>query len=415
MYQCATEQPSSGYLSSTPCISLRILQAGWSLPRHLFLSLSIILGSGLYSDGFLFAQTQSKVPSSKARMWYGQMETSARQFRFLIEAGPSESADSTSESADSTTDGGDLQARLVSLDEGGQSFKLDKFVGSDEILQFELKTTQATFEGQFDPEQNEWTGSWKQRGAVIPLSFRQVSERPADSADQVWSGQLNAGLQKLELQLRGYRQPDGRIQFFMDSLSQRVGGFKADEPIQSGAEMRLSFSALSASFEGQRQEDDDRLIEGKWIQGQSFDLTLRRVDAPKESAQLKRPQVPQPPFPYEVREVEFPAQDGTIQLKGTLTLPKQSSGYPLAILISGSGPQDRNGAIFDHQPFWVIADHLTRNGIGVLRYDERGVGLSEGNFSTATTQDFAADVISALDFVVGIPGVDPKKIGIDRS
>src|SRR5690606_10357925 len=88
-----------------------------------------------------------------------------------------------------------------------------------------------------------------------------------------------------------------------------------------------------------------------------------------------RPQEPKPPFPYEIQEVEYTSTDGT-RLAGSLTLPQTSGPHPVVILISGSGPQDRDETIMGHKPFFVIADYLTRHGIAVLRTDDRGVGKS---------------------------------------
>src|SRR5690606_8893173 len=83
-----------------------------------------------------------------------------------------------------------------------------------------------------------------------------------------------------------------------------------------------------------------------------------------------RPQNPEPPFPYAITEVEIdnPAAPG-VKLAGTLTIPEGDGPHPAVVMISGSGLQDRDETIADHKPFWVIADHLSRNGVAVLRYD----------------------------------------------
>jgi pimeloyl-ACP methyl ester carboxylesterase len=123
-------------------------------------------------------------------------------------------------------------------------------------------------------------------------------------------------------------------------------------------------------------------------------------------------QEPKLPYPYHSEEVTFNnAQDG-ITLSGTLTLPKKQERFPAVILITGSGPQNRNEEVFGHKPFLVIADYLTRQGLAVLRYDDRGTGKSTGIFMTATSLDFAADAESAVSYLKSRKEIDPKKIGL---
>ena len=126
----------------------------------------------------------------------------------------------------------------------------------------------------------------------------------------------------------------------------------------------------------------EKKIEGNWEQsGLTFPLILEKQEAP---VRLNRPQEPVPPFPYRSEEVTFRNEAGAITLAGTLTIPEGNGPFPAAILITGSGPQDRDESLMGHKPFAVIADHLTRNGIAVLRYDDRGVGKSKGDYSKAT-------------------------------
>lgn len=99
-------------------------------------------------------------------------------------------------------------------------------------------------------------------------------------------------------------------------------------------------------------------------------------------------------------------------MSGTLTLPSATGNYPAAILISGSGAQNRDEETFGHKPFLIIADHLTKHGIAVLRYDDRGVGKSTGNFKAATTVDFASDVASAVEFLKTREEITRNNIGL---
>jgi pimeloyl-ACP methyl ester carboxylesterase len=158
------------------------------------------------------------------------------------------------------------------------------------------------------------------------------------------------------------------------------------------------------TFRGALSEGE---LKGQFSQaGQEFPFTLARGEVPPPP----RPQEPKPPFPYEEEEVSY--SNGEITLAGTLTLPSDGGPFPAAILITGSGPQDRNEALLGHKPFLVLADHLTRAGIAVLRVDDRGVGGSTGSNSESTTMDFATDVQAGLEFLAGRDEIDPTKIGL---
>lgn len=148
-------------------------------------------------------------------------------------------------------------------------------------------------------------------------------------------------------------------------------------------------------------------IKGRFRQIMSgYDLTL----TPEQPLAARRPQTPVPPYPYTTIDTTFTSADGTL-LSTTITLPPNATAAtPLVVMVTGSGPQNRDEEIFEHRPFAVIADYLARNGIASLRYDDRGVGRSEGEFSTATTYTFADDARSAVDFARTIGRVG--RIGI---
>jgi len=153
----------------------------------------------------------------------------------------------------------------------------------------------------------------------------------------------------------------------------------------------------------------EKSIEGTWEQlNQSFTLNLEKQET---EFRLNRPQEPEPPFPYRSEEVSFWNEKAGITLAGTLTMPEGDGPFPAAILISGSGPQNRDEEIMGHKPFAVIADHLTRNGIAVLRFDDRGTGKSQGKYATATSADLATDAEAALIYILRHPSVDKTGAG----
>ena len=155
----------------------------------------------------------------------------------------------------------------------------------------------------------------------------------------------------------------------------------------------------------------DTLMKGRLIQmGAVMGLDLRREAAPVVTH--NRPQTPEPPYPYRVEEVTFRNAVENFDLAGTLTLPEGEGPFPAVVLISGSGAQDRDESIFYHKPFHVIADHLTRNGIAVLRYDDRGIGKSGGRMNNATTLTLADDAEAAVTYLLQRPETDHEKTGL---
>ena len=189
-----------------------------------------------------------------------------------------------------------------------------------------------------------------------------------------------------------------------------------DIPQQSGKGLRLTnvrygppkihfelpASIGLAVFNGELNGD---MISGDFSQaGVKGKFHLQRGKTRKEKA------VPNESLPYKEEEVVFYNSD--ITLAGTLTLPPTAGPHPAVILITGSGPQNRDEELFGFKPFRIIADHFTRSGIAVLRYDDRGVGGSTGSVFQATSEDFAGDVLAALTFLQNRPDMNPKQIGL---
>lgn len=132
----------------------------------------------------------------------------------------------------------------------------------------------------------------------------------------------------------------------------------------------------------------------------------------EEEFVVLRPQTPRPPLPYQVRELKFWNIQDSIELAGTLTLPLGTGPFPAVVLISGSGPHNRDAEAFNHKPFAVIADYFSRRGIAVFRYDERGTGGSGGIFQQTTSRDFSRDAEAAMEFIRRQADIDPGKTGV---
>ena len=154
-------------------------------------------------------------------------------------------------------------------------------------------------------------------------------------------------------------------------------------------------------------------LTGTWTQrGASLPLVLKAVD---KIPVPNRPQEPKRPLAYLEEEVGYENKAAGVRFAGTLTLPKTGGPFPAVLLITGSGPEDRDETVFGHKPFLVLSDHLTRQGIAVLRVDDRGVGKStagSGNPAAVTTDDFVEDVLAGVAFLKGRKGIDPARIGL---
>lgn len=202
-------------------------------------------------------------------------------------------------------------------------------------------------------------------------------------------------------------EKEGGLAATLDSPAQGAKDIPCESIVVSGDSVKINMPLLSASFSGVI-ESDGGSIRGIFTQGINVPLVLTRATA--EASVLYRPQEPKPPFVYNRREVEF-THDG-ITLAGMLTTPMWGKNFPAVVLISGSGAQNRDEEIMGHKPFAVIADYLTRSGIAVLRYDDRGVGGSTPGTADDTTFDFAQDVCAAVDFLKTCAEIDSSRIGL---
>ncbi|MFQ5632902.1 MAG: alpha/beta hydrolase family protein, partial [bacterium] len=231
-----------------------------------------------------------------------------------------------------------------------------------------------------------------------------------DDISGTWQGALKiSGGMELRIVFHISKNEDGSYGAKLDSPDQGAAGIPVGTVIFKDNHLRLDVPVVAGKYEGDLKENS-QTIEGEWSQGgMSLPLVLKRVD---KVEMPKRPQMPQKPYPYNEEEVSYENTDAGITLAGTLTFPKSGGQFPAIVLITGSGPQDRDESLLGHKPFLVLADHLTRNGIAVLRFDDRGVGKSTGDFTKATSEDFAGDVMAGLTYLINRKEIDSKKIGL---
>lgn len=207
-----------------------------------------------------------------------------------------------------------------------------------------------------------------------------------------WQGQLNNELQKINMQFAfSYDSSRSSYIAYLTIPQQMIIRLKINKISVADDSIKINISNFAAKYHG-KIFDNDSII-GNWYQsGMSLPLILYRISE-VDTFSFNRPQNPLPPFPYISKDVEFYNKKDKIKLAGTITMPDSISKHPAVVLISGSGPQDRDESLALHKPFALIADRLTKAGIVVLRYDDRGVAKSEGSFSNATTLAFTESTV----------------------
>ena len=243
---------------------------------------------------------------------------------------------------------------------------------------------------------------------ILLFALTVAAQVPSKSVEGNWLGTLEIGETKLRVVLKIEKSATG-YSAKLDSVDQGASDLPMDSIVLDGNKLSFSAAAYGLSYEGTLNDTGDE-IGGTFKQGPNqLPLVLKRTaEAPK----LNRPQDPKKPYPYDEEEVSYRNDKDNIKIAGTLTIPRGGGKYPAVLLITGSGSQDRNETVAGHRPFLVIADHLTRNGIAVLRVDDRGVGGTDLGSLSATSENFAGDVIAGVSFLKQRKEIDPKMIGL---
>ena len=222
-------------------------------------------------------------------------------------------------------------------------------------------------------------------------------------------GDWYATLKAANLPLVFHIKKDGKdYQISVDSPKQNAFDMPGEIFISKDNSLKVEMPKLGVTFEGTYYSDS---ISGLFKQGPIVE-TLTFYPEKIKSKKANRPQNPKAPFTYIQEDIKFENLQDSFSLAGTLTLPTNKKDLSAIVLVSGSGPQNRDEEMMGHRPFWVIADYLTNLGYAVLRYDDRGTFDSEGDFSTATTLDFARDASAAVNYLKKRPEVDSTKIVI---
>ena len=313
---------------------------------------------------------------------------------------------------------GSLKATLDSIDQpGGNGIPVNSVTLKNSKLSLNVTAVHGTYEGTVAADSKTISGTWTQ-GQSLPLEFKRATapvkteHKPAKPSDidGTWMGSLDTGAIKLRVVFHIVNTEDG-LTATMDSPDQGAKDIPTTSVTRNGASLKIEAKSIGGIFEGTIAADLSS-IDGKWTQGGgTLPLLLKRVKDQAE-LELKRPQNPVKPYPYREDEVTYDNREQNVTLAATFTIPQGTGPFPAVLLITGSGPQDRDESLLGHKPFLVLSDYLTRHGIAVLRADDRGVGKSTGVFAKATTADFATDTEAGVAYLKTRAEVDPHKIGL---
>ncbi len=222
-----------------------------------------------------------------------------------------------------------------------------------------------------------------------------------------WHGTLN-GVQNLKVAFNITGEDNDNLKATLDVPMQGAKDLPCDGVTIKTDTLIVNMKSINGKYVGKMT--DVNKIDGLWTQnGLDVPLVLKRSEG---KIALNRPQTPKPPYSYNSEDVLFYNETKSMEYGGTITTPKDGKQHPALIMITGSGPQNRDEEIFQHKPFAVVADHLTKNGYVVLRVDDRGVGRTGGSRVNATSADFAEDVKDAIAYLKTRKEVNKKKIGL---
>jgi fermentation-respiration switch protein FrsA (DUF1100 family) len=302
---------------------------------------------------------------------------------------------------------GTLTATMDSVDQGADGIPVSAVTLSGSKLKLTLEAVHGVYEGTVNKDATEIDGTWSQ-GTPLALNFKRAA--PPSDIDGKWLGTLDAGAVKLRVVIRVFNATDG-LAAALQSPDQGPQWIPATSIKRAGSSLNFTIDSLGVVFDGKIGADLTS-VDGTFTQGgRPLPLALKRIKDQTE-LQTRHPQNPVKPYPYREEEVTYANKAAGNTLAGTLTIPPGKGPFPAVLLISGSGPNDRDETVFGHKPFLVLSDYLTRKGIVVLRADKRGIGKSTGDLAKATTADFASDAEAGVAYLKSRPEADPRRIGL---
>lgn len=247
--------------------------------------------------------------------------------------------------------------------------------------------------------------------SFISILFFSITALAQDAKKFIgkWEGKINVGI---EIRVVFNFKDDGKGGITATTDSPDQNAFDIPVKVTSVTQdiISLEIEAVNATFTGKLENDST--MNGKIMQGVEIPVILTKKEGNEKTPELKRPQTPKPPFAYNSEDVEYDNADKKVHYGATFTYPKTGGPFVTAVLITGSGQQDRDETMLGHKPFAIIADYLTQKGFAVLRVDDRGAGKSTGASITTTSADFAKDVMTSMDYLKTRKEVAPKRIGL---
>jgi pimeloyl-ACP methyl ester carboxylesterase len=235
------------------------------------------------------------------------------------------------------------------------------------------------------------------------------SAAPEQNYAGIWQGKLKIQGTELRLIFRIQKEADDSYSATFDSPDQGAENISMDSAEVVDGQIVLTFKQAGLQVIGRIQPEGQQMLATLKQAGMELPLELKRVEKVEKP---NRPQLPQKPYPYKSDEVTYQNEKAGITISGTITLPEGAGPFPAVLLITGSGAQDRDESIFEHKPFLVLADYLTRQGIAVLRCDDRGMGGTTGNLGDSTTAELAQDALAGVTFLKERKEIDPLQIGL---
>jgi uncharacterized protein len=385
-----------GTYAGTVAADGKTISGTWSQGKEL--PLEFKRGTALVKTGHKPAK-----PSDIDGTWEGVLDTGMSKLRIVFHIG-------------NTADG--LIATMDSPDQNVKGMPTTGVTRDGASLKIEAKQIKGLYSGKIAADLQTIDGTWSQGGADLPLVLKRAKDQaevehkpvaPSD-IDGAWLGTLATGTINLRVVFR-FRNTDEGLKATLDSPDQGMNGMQVSAVKRDGSSLKIEVDNIAGVFEGTISPDKNS-IDGKWTQGGgTLPLVLKPLKSEAE-LEIKRPQNPVKPYPYREEDVTYDNKEQNVTLAATLTIPQGKGPFPGVVLITGSGPQDRDETLLGHKPFLILSDYLTRHGIAVLRADDRGTGKSTGVFSKATTADFATDTEAGVAYLKTRSEVDPHKIGL---
>lgn len=353
-------------------------------------SLGFLASAALLSAGCASAQAS---PPSPAGDWHGVIRAGEREVRSAVHI--------------EQTAPGVFTGDIDMPDRGLWDAPLEEVTFRDGVLTFAYRGGTRRFVGRWEPAAAAWVGQFHNPSGAHDVVYKPgfLGMPVLAGMDGYWEGVAS---------MQGFRR-----RFILRVTTGAHGTYalldlpdlvQTDVPVtpltREGDRVAFAVPALGVRFEGTFSPGAQSFA-GKLVAPQ-LDTPLEFVHNPRGAP--RRTQTPAPPYPYAVEEVSL--GHAGVRLSCTLTVPSSQGPHPAAVLLTGSGPQDRDETLVGHKPFRVLADHLARSGVAALRCDDRGVGRSTGEYRSATLEDFAGDASAAVDLLRARRDIAPEQIGL---